>query len=122
MTCCNKHKSILCRENNTNADNRYKKKFVKWFGDLISCTNNMLFLIIIKIIIWTNIFFMLWCRWNISISIKEEGTIDELYDLVCGLERKVNYYASCIIGEMRFHTKELEMQYKGAWDATTDPE
>ena len=41
---------------------------------------------------------------------KEEGAIDELYDLACGPDRKVNHYASCIIGGMRFHTRELEMQ------------
>ena len=41
---------------------------------------------------------------------KEEVAIDELYDLACGPDRRVNHYASCIIGGIRFHTKELEMQ------------
>ena len=41
---------------------------------------------------------------------KEEGATDELYNLACGPDRRVNHYASCIIGRMRFHTMELEMQ------------
>ena len=41
---------------------------------------------------------------------KEEGVIDELYDLACGSDRKINHYASCIIERMRFHIRELEMQ------------
>ena len=41
---------------------------------------------------------------------KEEDATDELYDLACGSDRRVNHYASCIIGGIRFHTKELEMQ------------
>ena len=41
---------------------------------------------------------------------KEVGAIDELHDLACGLDRRINHYTSCIIGGMRFHTKELEMQ------------
>ena len=41
---------------------------------------------------------------------KEVGVTNELYDLVCGPDRRVNHYASCIIGGMRFHTRELEMQ------------
>ena len=41
---------------------------------------------------------------------KETGATDELYDLACGPDRRVNHYTSCIIGGMRFHTRELEMQ------------
>ena len=41
---------------------------------------------------------------------KEEGAIVKLYDLVCGLDQRINYYTSCIIEGMRFHIKELEMQ------------
>ena len=41
---------------------------------------------------------------------KEEGAIDELYDLVCGSDRRVNHYTSCIIGGMRFHARKFEMQ------------
>ena len=41
---------------------------------------------------------------------KDEGATDELYDLACGPDRRVNHYASCIIRGMRFHIKELEMQ------------
>ena len=41
---------------------------------------------------------------------KEKGATDEFYDLAYGPDRRVNYYASCIIGGMRFHTRELEMQ------------
>ena len=41
---------------------------------------------------------------------KEEGAIDELYDLACDFDQRVNHYASYIIGGMRFHTRELEMQ------------
>ena len=41
---------------------------------------------------------------------KEVGAIDELYDLACGSDRKVNHYASYIIGGMRFHTRKLEKQ------------
>ena len=51
MTYCNEHKSILRRNNNTDADDRYRRKFTKWFDDLVSCTSNTLFLIIIEIII-----------------------------------------------------------------------
>ena len=43
---------------------------------------------------------------------KEVGAIDELYDLACSSDRKINHYASCIIGGMRFHTRKLEMQYR----------
>ena len=35
---------------------------------------------------------------------------DELHDLACGLDRRVNHYASCIIEGMRFHIRKLEMQ------------
>ena len=38
---------------------------------------------------------------------KEEGPIDELYDLACDLDRRVNHYASYIIGGMRFYTRNL---------------
>jgi Domain of unknown function (DUF4216) len=41
---------------------------------------------------------------------KEEGVTDELYALACGPDQRVNHYTSCIIGGMRFHTRELEMQ------------
>ena len=41
---------------------------------------------------------------------KEEGATNELYDLACGPDRRVNYYVSCIIGGIRFHTRKLEMQ------------
>ena len=41
---------------------------------------------------------------------KKVGAIDELHNLACGLDRRVNHYASCIIGGMRFHIRELEMQ------------
>ena len=41
---------------------------------------------------------------------KEMGATDELHDLACGLDRKINHYTSCIIGGMRFHMRELEMQ------------
>ena len=41
---------------------------------------------------------------------KEENAIDELYDLACGPDRRVNHYASFIIGWMRFYARELEMQ------------
>ena len=40
------------------------------------------------------------------------GAIDELHDLACDLDRRVNHYTSCIIGEMRFHTSKLEMQWQ----------
>ena len=41
---------------------------------------------------------------------KKVGTIDELFDLACDPDRKINHYASCIIRGMRFHIRELEMQ------------
>ena len=41
---------------------------------------------------------------------KKAGAIDELYDLACGPNRRVNHYTFCIIGGMRFHIRELEMQ------------
>ena len=41
---------------------------------------------------------------------KEVGAIDELCDLACGLDSRVNHYASCIIERMRFHARELGMQ------------
>ena len=41
---------------------------------------------------------------------KEVGATDELHDLACGLDRRVNHYASCIIGGMRFHIRDLEIQ------------
>ena len=41
---------------------------------------------------------------------KEVGAIDELYDLACGPNQRVNHYTSYIIGGMRFHIKELEIQ------------
>ena len=41
---------------------------------------------------------------------KEAGATDELYDLACDPDRRVNHYTSCIIGEMRFHARKLEMQ------------
>lgn len=40
---------------------------------------------------------------------KEEGATDELFELACGPDRRVNHYASCIIGGIRFHTRELEL-------------
>ena len=43
---------------------------------------------------------------------KEEGAINELYDLACGLDRRINHYTFCIIGVMRFHTRKLEMQQR----------
>ena len=52
---------------------------------------------------------MLWCRWNINFN-KEEDAIDELYNLACGSDRRVNHYASYIIGGIKFHTRKLEMQ------------
>ena len=41
---------------------------------------------------------------------REEGAIDELYDLACGPDRRVNHYTSCIIERMKFNIRELEMQ------------
>ena len=41
---------------------------------------------------------------------KKVGATDKLHDLACGPNRRVNHYASCIIGGMRFHTRKLEMQ------------
>ena len=41
---------------------------------------------------------------------KEVGATDELHDLVCGPDQRVNHYTSYIIGGMRFHTKDLVMQ------------
>ena len=41
---------------------------------------------------------------------KEVGATDELHDLACSYNRRVNQYTSCIIGGMRFHTRKLEMQ------------
>ena len=41
---------------------------------------------------------------------KKVGATDELHNLACGPNRRVNHYTSCIIKGMRFHTRELEMQ------------
>ena len=41
---------------------------------------------------------------------KEAGAIDELHDLACGYDQRVNHYTSCIIEEMRFHARKPEMQ------------
>ena len=41
---------------------------------------------------------------------KKEGTTDELYNLACDLNRRINHYASYIIRGMKFHMRELEMQ------------
>ena len=40
---------------------------------------------------------------------KEEGATDELYDLAYDPDQRVNHYVSCIIGEIRFYTRKLEM-------------
>ena len=39
------------------------------------------------------------------------GAMDELYDLACDPDWRVNHYASRIIGGIRFHTREFEMQW-----------
>ena len=49
---------------------------------------------------------------------KEDGAIDELYDLACGSDQRVNHYASCIIGRIRFHTRELEIRTQNSEIAT----
>ena len=41
---------------------------------------------------------------------KEEDVIDELYDLACSHNQRINYYTTYIIEGMRFHIKELKMQ------------
>ena len=41
---------------------------------------------------------------------KENGAIKKLYDLACHLDPRVSYYSSCIIGGMRFHIRDLDMQ------------
>ena len=41
---------------------------------------------------------------------KEMGATNELHNLACGPDRRINHYTSCIIGGMRFHTRELGMQ------------
>ena len=38
--------------------------------------------------------------------------INELYDLTCGFDQKINHYTFCIFEKMRFHTRKLEMQWQ----------
>lgn len=42
MTSYSEHKSILSDENNTNVDDRHRREFAKWFGDIVSFNNIML--------------------------------------------------------------------------------
>ena len=41
---------------------------------------------------------------------KEDGAIEELYDLACHLNLRVSCYSLCIVGGMRFHTRNLDIQ------------
>ena len=41
---------------------------------------------------------------------KEDGATKELYDLACHPNLRVSCYSSCIVGGMRFHTRDLGMQ------------
>ena len=55
---------------------------------------------------------------------KEDGATEELYDLACHLDPRISCYSSCIVGGMRFHIRELDMQRRtqnsGIWTLRTD--
>ena len=40
----------------------------------------------------------------------KDGAIEKIYDLACHFDPRISCYSSCIISDMRFHIRKLDIQ------------